>query len=138
MRFTVYGKPQGKARARTVRNNGKVHSFTPKKTVEYEEKIKWAYIQAYSPLTCFNALTPLSIQIAAFYEAPLSYTKNKKKRCYDGEISPTTKPDADNIAKCVCDALNGIAYKDDSAIVMLQVRKAYGEPARVEIEIREA
>ena len=34
------------------------------------------------------------------------------------EISPTKKPDWDNIGKIVSDALNKFAYKDDSAYSM--------------------
>lgn len=33
------------------------------------------------------------------------------------------KPDADNIAKLVMDALNGVAYEDDSQVVALLVLK---------------
>lgn len=37
----------------------------------------------------------------------------------------TTKPDADNIAKLVLDALNGKAWHDDSQITSLDVTKLY-------------
>lgn len=33
------------------------------------------------------------------------------------------KPDADNIAKAVLDALNGVAYADDKQVVILESRK---------------
>lgn len=42
-----------------------------------------------------------------------------------GKILPTKKPDCDNIAKIICDALNGVAYKDDKQIVQLLVSKVY-------------
>lgn len=35
------------------------------------------------------------------------------------------KPDWDNIGKAVCDALNGIAYKDDSQVVSANVYKVW-------------
>lgn len=35
----------------------------------------------------------------------------------------TGKPDCDNIAKAVLDALNGVAFDDDSQVVTLVVRK---------------
>ena len=37
----------------------------------------------------------------------------------------TKKPDCDNIAKIILDALNGIAYDDDSQVAMLNVVKLY-------------
>lgn len=33
------------------------------------------------------------------------------------------KPDIDNIAKLILDALNGIAYEDDAQVVILQCAK---------------
>ena len=43
------------------------------------------------------------------------------------EVLPTKKPDVDNIAKVICDVLNGIAYHDDTQIVSLNVSKVYTE-----------
>ena len=54
-----------------------------------------------------------------------------------GEIKPTKKPDADNIVKIICDALNNIAYKDDTQVVDLQVKKIYGGTEKVIVEIEE-
>ena len=38
---------------------------------------------------------------------------------------PVSKPDLDNMVKAVGDAMNGIAYSDDSQIVSLKARKVY-------------
>lgn len=38
---------------------------------------------------------------------------------------PLKKPDADNVAKIILDALNGIAYLDDKQVVDLGVHKSY-------------
>ena len=50
-----------------------------------------------------------------------------------------SRPDADNVAKSILDALNGCAYPDDSAVQIDRCWKVYtnGTP-RVEVEIREA
>ena len=42
-----------------------------------------------------------------------------------GELLPCKKPDADNIAKVICDALNKVAYGDDTQICSLKVDKRY-------------
>ena len=70
---------------------------------------------------------------------PKSFSKKKTARALDGLIQPTTKPDLDNVAKTVLDALNGVAWRDDSEITSLTVMKTYGERncAKVSIEWEE-
>ncbi|MDF2537449.1 MAG: Holliday junction resolvase [Herbinix sp.] len=53
------------------------------------------------------------------------------------KIRPTKKPDIDNIAKVILDALNGIAYKDDTQVVTLEVRKFYKDTPCVIVDIEE-
>lgn len=55
----------------------------------------------------------------------------------NGELLPAKKPDIDNIAKAVLDALNSVAYRDDTQIVELQIRKQYSEKPRLEICMEE-
>lgn len=71
---------------------------------------------------------PVAVRIEAVYGIPKSYSKKKRERALNGELAPTKKPDADNIAKVVCDALNGVAYVDDTQVIDLRVFKRFGEP----------
>ena len=71
------------------------------------------------------------MHISAFFPVPKSYSLKKCEMAENGLIYPTKKSDADNIAKIICDALNGIAYHDDKQVVELLVSKRYarhGEP----------
>lgn len=137
VKFTVPGQPKGKARARTVwRGGGKSFSYTPEGTVLYENLIKTCYLQDAGHVL-FNDGQPLAVSITAFYEVPKSYSKKKKQEMLDGQLYPTKKPDIDNIAKCVLDALNKLAYRDDTQVVRLHMEKHYAEIPRVEVEIRE-
>ena len=52
-----------------------------------------------------------------------------------GLILPTKKPDTDNIAKAILDALNGLAYYDDAQICQLEVYKFYSDEPRAEVYI---
>jgi len=124
MKFTVYGKPQGKARPRFTRQG---RAYTPKNTVDYETQIRQAYIAAGG--TLISDTEPILICITACF----------KKAKTNKMESPTLKPDADNIAKAVCDALNGIAYKDDKQITCLTVDKVWAEDGieRVEIDVEQ-
>lgn len=131
--FFVPGKPQGKARARTVRlKSGAVTSFTPERTVSYENWIKTCFINEYQKRHGDGFHLPhdgaVEIAINAYFTIPKSYSKKKRLECLAGKIFPTVKPDADNIAKVVCDALNGFAYSDDKQIVSLTINKGFVEP----------
>lgn len=67
----------------------------------------------------------MSVEILALFPTPCSVSGKKRRQMFAGALSPTKKPDADNIAKIVCDALNGVAYTDDKQICCLTVIKRY-------------
>ena len=73
------------------------------------------------------------IKIEFFYEIPKSWSKKKKELAKWHK----SKPDIDNLIKGVLDSLNGIAYKDDAQVVMIQARKQYAAENGVKIEITE-
>lgn len=139
MRFKIPGPPQGKARARTFYNPklGRSQSITPEKTVLYENRIKQCY-QTQCDGVRFGDDEPLCVSITANFEPPKSTSKKKREQMLNGELIPTKKPDADNIAKVVCDALNGIAYRDDAQIVKLTIKKRYAKEACVFVQIATA
>lgn len=128
--FTVDGEPQGKARPRFTRGG---RAYTPKKTVEYERAIKSAFLAAGGTLTNL----PVTVSINAYYKIPASATKKKTAQMMSGEILPTKKPDTDNIAKAVCDALNGVAYHDDAQVCILHVKKIYSTEPSIVVTVTE-
>lgn len=128
VQFTVPGKPMGKQRPRVMRSG---ITFTPKETVNYETLVKLAYAQATREM--FEG--PLHMEIRAYYEIPKSTSKKKAELMRTNVERPTKKPDIDNIVKIICDALNKVAYHDDSQIVGCEARKFYSDNPRVEIEI---
>ena len=134
VRFTVPGAPKGKARARTVRGRGgNSFSYTPEQTVLYENLIKCCYRQEASGVI----FKPLKVTIIAYYPIVKSTSKKKKQQMLDDLMFPTKKPDIDNIAKSILDALNKLAYRDDTQVVTLHMEKHYAEDPRVEVEIEE-
>ncbi len=130
--FTIHAAPIGKARPR-VTNHG---TYTPKKTREYEALVRSEYnIQC--GLQHFGD-KPLSVYIEAWFPIPKSTSKAKSQDMLYHRILPTKKPDADNVAKAICDALNGVAWNDDAQIVTLTVIKRYGAGhGNVNVVIRE-
>lgn len=142
VKFTVYGEPKAKGRPRvSVRKSGDgektfARAYTPKGTVIYENQVKMEYENQCQSFR-FPDDAMLDVRIFAFYGIPKSTSKKKRKMMIDGEIRPVKKPDFDNIAKIICDSLNGIAYRDDAIIVDGMFRKYYSEQPRVEVTIRQ-
>lgn len=133
--FCIYGEPQGKGRPKFSTIAGHAKPRTPDETVFYENLIKTEYRNQAG--VKFPDDAPLDVRIFAFYSIPKSVSKKKRKAMLDLTIRPTKKPDADNLCKVVCDALNGIAYRDDAQIADTMIRKFYSETPRVEVKIKE-
>ena len=128
--FTVYGIPKGKARPRFVRTKKGVRTYTPKSTETYQNDVLSAYMDK-----CQGE--KLNGQIWARMTAYFTIPKSVPKKHRAGMIWYDKKPDVDNIAKSVLDALQGIAYDDDKQIVTLIIDKRYGDTARVEVKLGE-
>lgn len=129
--FTVPGKPQGKARPRLNTYTGR--TYTPSKTGAYERLIALCFKQAGGK----KLSGAIEIKIECFYQIAKSHTKAAKALMEAGQIQATIKPDVDNVAKAVLDALNGLAFDDDKQVVRLEVSKRYDHEARVEVEVKE-
>ncbi len=133
MKFILTGKIKGKARPRFSTANGYVRSYTPKTTTDYERAVKDEFRYNHAGF----GEKAVSVEIYAFFKIPKSYTKKKCRESLDG-VFCQKKPDSDNIAKIVCDGLNGVAYQDDKQVVDCRVVKKWTEgEERIEVEINE-
>ena len=123
----IYGVPVAKGRPRL----GKYGTYTPEKTVNYETLVKTIYQTEGHP----KHDGAIGIIIKAYMPIPKSTSKKQRQQMIDGDIRPTKRPDWDNFGKIVSDALNGIAWDDDSQIIAGTVEKWYAEEPRAEITI---
>ena len=125
----IPGKIKGKARPRL----GRFGTYTPPGTVEYENLVRMLYMEQggmfYSK--------PVRVEICAYFAVPKSAGKRRRAGMLCGDERPAKKPDADNIAKIICDALNGIAYQDDAAVAELSVVKKWDDTERIELAVSE-
>ena len=137
VKFEVLGTPVGKSRPKFSTVNGHAVAYTPAKTVNYENLVKLAYRQECGEIEPYEKDVPLAAYITAYFPIPKSASKKKREEMLCGRVMHTHKPDCDNIVKAILDALNGIAYYDDSQIVQIHVGKYYSDQPRVEITIGE-
>lgn len=126
IKFEVLGTPVGKSRPKFSTVNGHAVAYTPAKTVNYETLVRLSYQQQIGALM-FDKDKPLRVIIRAFFPIPKSASKKKHLEMLGGAVRPTKKPDVDNLVKSILDALNGVAYKDDSQVVELTIGKIYSE-----------
>ena len=130
LQFTVLGRPRGKGRPRF--GNGR--TYTDKQTLEYERLIACRAAEA---MPCPAVETPVIVRIVVYKGIPVSWSKTRRQRAMMGGEIPG-KPDLDNVAKAVLDALNGVAYVDDVQVVKLTVSKHYSEEPRIEVSVKES
>lgn len=131
--FEVPGKVVGKERPRVNMYTGRV--YTPNKTKEYECLIQQYFKIVYPTADMLEGR--IHIDIIAYLKIPKGTSKVKEKEMLEGNMSPTQKPDIDNIAKSVLDAMNKVAFKDDNQVTRISVEKRFSTEDKVQITIEE-
>ncbi len=127
--FHVPGIPVAKGRPRAGLIRGRVRMFTPAKTVSYEGIIAMHGQDAMGDAVPY--LGPVSLAVIATFPIPASWSKKRAA----GAIWHTGRPDGDNLLKAVGDALNGIAFKDDSQVAVAKITKIYGEVPGLDVKV---
>ena len=131
--FEVEGTIIGKERPRVNLYTGQI--YTPGRTKDYEELIRQYFIIKYPKHKIIESR--VNIEIVAFMKIPKGTSKTKCEKMLAGEISPTRKPDIDNIAKSILDAMNKFVIKDDNQVSKISVEKKYGETEKVYVKVEE-
>lgn len=128
--FTIPGKVRGKGRHRHTKTG---ITYTPKATKEYEELVRMYFYSGKNK--SFENGVALSAFITVYVKPPVRAKKIVKEAMLKNEIKPIMKPDNDNIEKIIFDALNKVAYYDDTQIVENTTIKKYSEEEKVEVTI---
>ncbi len=131
--FEMLESIQGKARPRMNTRTGR--AYTPTKTKLYEYSLRQWFCMNYPNFKPIEGRVKVSI--IAYFEIPKSTSKKKEAEMLSNNISPTKKPDIDNIVKIVLDGMNKFAFKDDTQVIKLEVQKKYAEKPRMYIKIEE-
>ena len=127
--FTIAGEPVPQPRPRVSTRGGFARAYVPK------EHPVHAYRKAIAEAADEAGLVaqdePLNVVIDAVFERPKSHL-NK------AGVKPTAprlpRPDVDNLAKAVLDALQDV-IGDDTNVARLVVEKSYGQEARTTVRI---
>lgn len=121
---------RGKGRPRFTRQG---ITYTDKKTVEYERLIKNEYLKH----THYISDKSIRMSIYVCFAPNKSDSKKNKLIKLMNKLWPKKKPDIDNVVKIVLDALNKVAYQDDTQVNELHVMRHYDEQERLIICLSE-
>lgn len=123
--FDVLGEPKSQPRPKAARRGSFVHIYTPATAKAWKGSVASAAGPFLSPSPIEG---PLSLTLDFRFARPKSHLTSKGALTKSAPRAHTSKPDADNLAKAVMDALTDAGlWKDDTQIVDLHVRKSYVE-----------
>ena len=131
--FEVPGKIIGKGRPRLNSYTGVV--YTPTRTKDYESLVEQYFLLKYPRFKVLEGR--IKVSIIAFFSIPKTTKKADINEMLENNISPTKKPDIDNIVKSILDSMNKFAFKDDNQITKLEVEKKYSIEDKVYVKIEE-
>ena len=131
--FEVPGKVIGKGRPRLNSYTGVV--YTPTRTKDYESLVEQYFLLKYPRFKVLEGR--IKVSIIAYFSIPKTTKKADINEMLENNISPTKKPDIDNIVKSILDSMNKFAFKDDNQITKLEVEKKYAIEDKVYVKIEE-
>lgn len=122
--FHAHGLPKGQPRARAFAFKGKARVFDPGTAEGWKSQIA----EAARPVLPAAPLTgPIRMNVDFFFPRPKAHYLKAGLRA-TAPLWHRSKPDADNAAKAVMDALTTLrAWEDDAQVVELVVRKFYAK-----------
>ena len=127
--FTVPGQPVPQPRPRVSTAGGFARAYVPGKHPVHAYRQSLAAAARGAGLTTTGDV--LNVVIDAVFERPKSHMN---KAGVKSTAAKLPRPDVDNIAKAVLDALQDV-MGDDSLVGRLVVEKSYGTEARTTVRI---
>jgi len=127
--FTVAGQPVPQPRPRVSTAGGFARAYVPGKHPVHAYRESIAAAARGAGLTTTGEV--LNVVIDAVFERPKSHMR---KAGVKADAPKLPRPDVDNIAKAVLDALQDV-MGDDSLVGRLVVEKSYGQEARTTVRV---
>jgi Holliday junction resolvase RusA-like endonuclease len=126
--FEIHGDPIPQQQTRFIRKTGIAYDPSKKQKLQFQWQAK-PYAPP-NPLTC-----PIILDLTFFLPIPKSTSKVRQRLMANHSILPIKKPDIDNLAYLITNALKKIFYADDNQIVDMYLHKRYGEQPRTVVKI---
>lgn len=130
--------PKGSARSFAIRRGGAFTGATVTVQGNAASLAEWAARCALEARTMGVPLAagPWRCSCSFAFERPKAHRRAGGALRPDAPVAPTGRPDLDKLLRTVLDALTGIAWADDSQVVLLDGCKMYADAAGTEIRLR--
>jgi len=134
---TVKGAPKAKKRPKfTTRAGAKFgRAYNPS---EKDEISFWQAVEPQVRGVYYPKDVPLDLYVLYTIERPKSHYgtgKNAGVVKASAPAYPTGKPDADNLLKLLCDALNCQLWHDDAQVVDVRIGRRYGPEGETHFQV---
>jgi Holliday junction resolvase RusA-like endonuclease len=137
--FEIAGEPKAWGRpGATIRwASGRpfIHWYVSAPEAAYRTAVAWCAKSAMKGRKPTSE--PVALLAHAFVGIPPSWHWLTKQKARSGALLPTGKPDHDNFLKLLCDALRGIVWLDDAAVVDGRCIKRFSDRPALRCEVRE-
>lgn len=120
--FFVRGRPVPQGSMKFVRPGVMIHSRSQDLALWRADIARNAELFGFKP-------------IASAVKVELDFVMSKPKSAK--RAFPSVKPDLDKLIRAVLDGLTGVAFEDDSQVILIQSSKTYGENQGVWIRIEQ-
>lgn len=126
--FEIHGNPIPQQQTRFIRTSGIAYDPSSKE----RDRIQWLS-KPYAPES--PLLGPILVDLFFYFVPQASASGVRRRQMLNHVIHHIKKPDADNCAYLVTNALKGIFYRDDAQIIDLHVHKRFAEVAKTVVKI---
>lgn len=109
---------------------GKGRAYDP--SAQDRQQIQWQ-ARPYAPKV--PLLGPVKVDLTFYFEPAQSTSACRRRQMLNHVIHHIKKPDADNCAYIVTNALKGLFYHDDAQIIDLSIHKRFAEEAKTVVKI---
>jgi Holliday junction resolvase RusA-like endonuclease len=124
--FELPGVPRPQKQTRYARGKFFDPSYLDK------AQIRWQ-IQPYAPDDQLHG--PMAMDMTFFMPIPKDVSKSTRQKMVNGTLRPDKRPDFDNLAYIITNALKGLIYRDDGQVVDCCIHKYYGEIPRTVLKV---
>ena len=125
VKLFIPGMPVAKQRPKFFRRGALTGTYTPKKTVAWENLVA---------LISFPKRPPGG-KMGLPIRAKLIFTLPRPKTLPKRVIYHVKRPDLDNLEKSIWDGMNKIMFTNDSQIYQVEKMKVYGDKIGVAVEL---